>query len=127
MKLLKKYNIPYRKEKIAFLYCYLNYLMSESQKENVLIIDNGSLNWVGRNLKEKIKHLENLNDIDVISYFNFKFYSEKFYSKDKYNTYVFIDLPLEKNNNYTDKKCIFINSYDLIFNISEVTKLFINN
>lgn len=127
IQILNKHNIPFRKENIAFLYCYLNYLISESKKQNILIIDNGSLNWSGKQLKEKIKHLENLNEIDVISYFDFKFYSEKFNNKNKYNVYVFIDLPFEISNNYANKGCIFVNSYDLMFNTLEVINLFINN
>ena len=124
MQLLDKYNIPYRKENIAFLYCYLSNLLSESKKKNVLIIDNGSLNWVGKKLKKKIKYLENLNEIDIVSYFYFKLNSEKFYNKNKYDIYVFIDLTSEKNNNYPNKNCIFINSYDLIFNNLDIINLF---
>ncbi len=55
MQLLNKYSIPYRKENIAFLYCYLNDIISGSKKQNILIIDNGSLNWVGNKLKKKNK------------------------------------------------------------------------
>lgn len=124
MTLFDKYNIPYSKENIVFLYCYLTNLISESKKQNVLIIDNSSLVWFGKKLKKKIKHLENFNEVEVISYFDFNFLSKKFYTKNQYDVYVFINLPLEKNN-YPDKKCFFISSYDLIFNFSDIVNLFI--
>ena len=107
------------------MYCYITNLIIESQKKNVLIINNGSFNWEGKELKERIKHLETLNEIDIISYFNFKFFSEEYHQRNKYKIYVFIDLPFERFNFYKDKKCIFINSYDLIVNLSEIIKFFI--
>ena len=124
--ILKKYNIPFKEENIIFMYCYITNLIIESQKKNVLIINNGSFNWEGKELKERIKHLETLNEIDIISYFNFKFFSEEYHQRNKYKIYVFIDLPFEKFNFYKDKKCIFINSYDLIVNFAEIIKLFLN-
>lgn len=127
MELFRKHNIPFNEGNIAFLYCYLTYLITESKKKNVIIIDNDDLNWIGSNLKEKIKHLETINEVEVVSYFDFKFYAKHFTEQDKFKTYVFIDLPSEKNSTYPDRECIFINSYDLLFNISEVTSLFINN
>lgn len=122
IKIFNKYDIPFRNENIIFLYFYLKDLISEAKKQNILIIDNGSFNYQGKKLKEKLRHLESINKIDVISYFNFKFYSEKFNCENKYKTYIFIDLPFEKTNNYPEKKCIFVNSYDLISNSLDFIK-----
>ena len=34
-----------------------------------------------------------------------------------------IDLPFEKTNNYPNKNCIFISSYDLMSNTLDITNL----
>lgn len=123
IEIFNRHNIPFKKENIIFLYFYLKDLISESQKQNVLIIDIGSLNYHGKKLKEKLKYLENINTVDIVSYFNFKVYSNKFGDEDKYETYIFIDLPFEKTNNYPNKNCIFISSYDLMSNTLDITNL----
>ena len=63
IEIFNRHNIPFKKENIIFLYFYLKDLISESQKQNVLIIDIGSLNYHGKKLKEKLKYLENINTV----------------------------------------------------------------
>lgn len=124
MSLFDKYGIPYRKLDIIFMYHYIKELVTDSRKQNVLIIGNGSLNWKSKMLRNKIINFEIINDVDLISYFNFKFYFEKYYNEEKYKTYVFIDIPYEKSNNYENKNCIFINSYDLMIGTLDLHEMF---
>lgn len=124
MRIFDKHKIPYKNHDIIFLYYYIKELITESKKQNVLIVDNGSLKWKGKILKDKIKHLDSINEIDIISYFNFKFYFEKLYNKEKYKTYIFIDTPFEKSNDFGNKNCIFINGYDLMTNNLDLNTLF---
>lgn len=112
--LFEKYKIPYTQKSIIVLYHYLNNLLNNIKKKNILVIDNSILNWKGNKLKEKLNHLENVNLISITSYFNFKFFPIETYKK--YEIFIFLDLPNEKKSDYPDKICHFITGYELLKN-----------
>lgn len=112
--LFEKYRIPYTNKSIIVIYHYLNNLVNNTKKKNVLIIDNSMVNWKGNKLKEKLSHLENVNSVSIASYFNFKFFPIETYKK--YEIFIFLDLPNEKKSDYPDKICHFITGYELLKN-----------
>lgn len=112
--LFEKYRIPYTHKSVIAIYHYLNNLVNNTKKKNVLIIDNSMVNWKGNKLKEKLSHLENVNSVSVASYFNFKFFPIETYKK--YEIFIFLDLPNEKKSDYPDKICHFITGYELLKN-----------
>lgn len=119
--ILDKHKFPFTKKDIGYLYYYLKNIVTEGKKKNVLIIDQSTMAWKGNKLKLKIQNLEQVKTVRVSSYFNFKFFPIETY--DKYDVFIFIDLPEEKKINYS-KYCCFINSYELIKNSINVSKLF---
>lgn len=121
MAILNKYKVPFSKKDIAFLYFYLINILTESQKKNILIIDQSTMTWKGSRLKGKLQNSEQVKAVQVISYFNFKVFPVETYNK--YDVFIFIDLPDERKENYS-KQCCFINSYELIKNSLNISKLF---
>ena len=121
MAILNKYQIPFTKKDIAFLYFYLINILTETQKKNILIIDQSTMTWKGNRLKGMLQNSEQVRAVQVISYFNFKTFPTEIYNK--YDIFIFIDLPDEKKENYS-KQCCFINSYELIKNSLNISKLF---
>lgn len=121
MAILNKYQIPFTKKDIAFLYFYLINILTETQKKNILIIDQSTMTWKGNRLKGMLQNSEQVRVVQVISYFNFKTFPTEIYNK--YDIFIFIDLPDEKKENYS-KQCCFINSYELIKNSLNISKLF---
>lgn len=119
--ILNKYQILFSKKDIAFLYFYLVNILTESQKKNILIIDQSTMTWKGNRLKGKLQNSEQVKAVQVISYFNFKSFPIETYNK--YDIFIFIDLPDERKENYS-KQCRFINSYELIKNSLNISKLF---
>lgn len=119
--ILIKYQIPFSKKDIAFLYFYLINIFTESQKKNILIIDQSTMTWKGNRLKGNLQNSEQVKTVQVISYFNFKSFPIETYNK--YDIFIFIDLPDERKENYS-KQCRFINSYELIKNSLNISKLF---
>ena len=119
--IFNKYKITFSRKNIIFLYYYLNNLIMEAKKKNILIIDQSITMWKGNKLKEKLCHLEQVKKIQVLSYFNFKAFPIETYSK--YDIFVFIDLPEEKNTIYR-KKVYFINGFEILKNSINVSKLF---
>ena len=121
MAILNKYQIPFTKKDITFLYFYLINILTETQKKNILIIDQSTMTWKGNRLKGMLQNSEQVRAVQVISYFNFKTFPTEIYNK--YDIFIFIDLPDEKKENYS-KQCCFINSYELIKNSLNISKLF---
>ncbi|WP_294703042.1 helix-turn-helix domain-containing protein [uncultured Fusobacterium sp.] len=119
--LFNKYSLPFNKKDIIFLTTYIENISSKSDKKDILIIDDSSLNWKGNLLKEKLKYLEHVNSINLISFFNFKYFPIETFNK--YQVFIFIDLNKEKNNIIKGKKCYYINSYDFIKNLIDLSKL----
>lgn len=119
--ILTKYNVPFSKKDIVYLYYYLYNILMEGKKKNILIIDDSTMAWKGNKLKGKLQNLEQVKNVQISSYFNFKFFPIETY--DKYDVFVFIDLPDEKKIDYS-KQCCFINSCDLIKNSINISKLF---
>lgn len=107
-------NIPYNKKDLAFLYNYFYSASIEIKKKSVLIIDSSTLTWKAEKLKEKLKYSEKVSSISIVSYFNFKLFPIETYKK--YEVFIFIDLPTEKKNNYSNKNVYFINSFELLKN-----------
>lgn len=124
IKIFEKYNIPYNKKDIAFLYNYIHSTSTEVRKKSILIIDSSTLIWKGNKLKEKLKYSEKINSINVISYFNFKLFPIETHKK--YDIFLFIDLPNEKKEHYPNKITCFINSYALIKNMINFDTFFEN-
>lgn len=56
------------------------------------------------------------------SYFNFKYSPIETYNK--YDVLIFVDLPNEMKINYCEHQCCFINSYELLKNTIDISKLF---
>lgn len=121
IEIFKKYNFPFNKKNISFLYFYLKNIINKKKRTNLLIIDNSSLNWKGNKIKEKLKYFENIDSIEIISYFNFKTYPIEIFTK--YDIFIFIDLYQEKNSQFNEKKCYFINSYDFFKNIIDFSEI----
>lgn len=119
--ILERHNIPFSKKDICFLYYYLKSILTEVKKKNILIIDQSTMSWTGSKLKEKLQGLEQVKSIQISSYFNFKFFPIETYSK--YDVFIFIDLPEEKKSDYS-RQCCFINSYELLKNSIDISKLF---
>lgn len=113
--------INFAKKDITFLYFYLINILTETQKKNILIIDQSTMTWKGNRLKGMLQNSEQVRAVQVISYFNFKTFPTEIYNK--YDIFIFIDLPDEKKENYS-KQCCFINSYELIKNSLNISKLF---
>lgn len=119
--IFEKYELLYSKKDIALLYRYIHNLLTECQRKSVLIIDESSLSWKGNMLKNKLEFLEKISSTVVISYFNFKFFPVE--SFNKYDIFIFIDLPIEKSNSTYTKSCYFLNSYELLKNILNLPEL----
>lgn len=119
--IFEKYQIPFTKKDIGFLYYFLKDELTQIKKKNVLIIDRSIMTWKANKLKEKLKYLEQVNLVQIYSYFNFKFFPIETYNK--YDVFIFIDLPNEKKYSYS-KQCCFINGYELLKNSIDITKLF---
>lgn len=119
--ILEKYKIPFTKKDIGFLYYFLKDELTQVKKKNVLVIDRSTMTWKANKLKEKLKYLEQVNIVQVSSYFNFKFFPIETYNK--YDVFIFIDLPNEKKYNYS-KQCCFVSGYELLKNSIDISKLF---
>lgn len=119
--IFEKHNLIYNKKDIVFLYRYIHNIIAETHRKSVLIIDESSLNWKGDILKNKLEFLEKVSSTTIISYFSFKFFPVE--SFNKYDIFIFIDLPNEKNNKTYKKDCYFLNSYDLLKNILTLPEL----
>lgn len=117
--IFNRYKIPFSKKDIAFLFYFLKDELSQIKKKNILIIDCSVMTWKANKLKEKLITLEQVNLVQTSSYFNFKFFPIDTY--EKYDTFIFIDLPIEKNTTYS-KQCHFINSYELLKNSIDISK-----
>lgn len=119
--ILKAHSLPFNKKDIIFLVTYIKSVSVQIDKKDILIIDDSSFNWKGNLLKEKIKHLEQINSITVVSHFNFKFFPIETFKK--YGVFIFIDLNKEKNLSLLDKNCYYISSYDIIKNLIDISNL----
>lgn len=124
MNIFNKYRIPYGKKDIASLYYFLKEELSQVKKKNILIIDCSTMTWKANKLKTKLGYLEQVNLVQVSSYFNFKLFPIETYRK--YDVFIFIDLPNEKKSNYL-KQCYFINSYELLKNSLNISELLSEN
>lgn len=120
MVIFDRYKIPYSRKNIAFLYYFLKEELSQTKKKNILIVDYSAMTWKANKLKDKLRYLEQVNAVQVSSYFNFKLFPIETYKK--YDIFIFIDLPVEKKANYS-KQCYFINSYELLKNSLNISKL----
>lgn len=120
--IFNKYKIPFKEKNISTLYYFLKNEINQLNKKNILIIDHSIITWETIKLKEKLEQLEYINEVHVSSYFNFKYLPIKNY--EWYDIFVFVDLPNELKINYHEHQCCFINSYELLKNTIDISKLF---
>ena len=74
MAIFDRYKIPYSRKNIAFLYYFLKEELSQTKKKNILIVDYSAMTWKANKLKDKLRYLEQVNAVQVSSYFNFNFF-----------------------------------------------------
>lgn len=120
--IFNKYKIPFKEKNISSLYYFLKNEITQIKKKNILIIDHSIITWETVKLKEKLKLLEHVNTVQVSSYFNFKYSPIETYNK--YDVLIFVDLPNEMKINYCEHQCCFVNSYELLKNTIDISKLF---
>ncbi len=120
--IFEKYKIPFKEKNISSLYYFLKNEITQIKKKDVLIIDHSIITWETNKLKEKLEHLEYVNIVQVSSYFNFKYSPIENY--EWFDVLVFVDLPNEMKINYSKHQCCFVNSYELLKNTVDISKLF---
>ena len=120
--IFEKYKIPFKEKNISSLYYFLKNEITQIKKKDVTIIDHSIITWETNKLKEKLEHLEHVNIVQVSSYFNFKYSPIENY--EWFDVLVFVDLPNEMKINYSKHQCCFVNSYELLKNTVDISKLF---
>lgn len=120
--IFNKYKIPFKEKNISSLYYFLKNEITQIKKKDVLIIDHSIVTWETAKLKEKLEHLEQVNTVQISSYFNFKYSPIENY--EGFDVLIFVDLPNEMKINYSKHQCCFVNSYELLKNTIDISKLF---
>lgn len=121
IRILEKYDIPFNEKEISLLYKCICSASLQIEKKSALIIDSSVMNWMGENLKAKLKRFEKIDSISVVSYFNFKSFPLENY--DQYDIFFFIDLTAEKKINYPNKLCYFITYNELLKTTADFSKI----